>query len=190
MRPFLESHAGAGGNERPGSAAAGAYSPAAAGAAGNSNWVHNLWIQFEVFKAAVGTASALPATAAAVRDLERALRAELPRPRGTGISSRKTRLGPLQQRLRSRMQQRLRRAVLGKRAAKWELKRAKSSTLGGIVTLEALVSVCLAAPVVSSRALVRAFRDVKGLTSDFCNRSTGNQTPPRILITSTPVAKV
>ena len=81
----------------------------------------------------------------------------------------------MQQRAQRQMQQKLRRAVAGKRAAEGELKRQKSSKLGGIVTLETLVSVCLAAPVVSSRALVRAFRDVKGLTSDFCARSTMTQ---------------
>ena len=46
------------------------------------------------------------------------------------------------------------------------------SKFGGVVTLECLVNVCLAAPIVSSRALVRAFRDVKGLDSDFLSRPT------------------
>ena len=138
------------------------------------NWAQGIWVKFEGLKAAVGTAEMLPDTAAAMVQLEAALTAEVPRKSGRYGSNRskKARLGPTQRRQMQLMTQKVRRAVQGKKKAITDLRNHVKSKFGGVVTLECLVNVCLAAPIVSSRALVRAFRDVKGLDSDFLSRST------------------
>ena len=87
-------------------------------------------------------------------------------------TARKRNMGRCRKKHMRLVQQKLRRAVKGKEEARKELHRQNSSKVGGVVTLECLVKVCLAAPIVSSRALVRAFRDVNGLDKEFVSRPT------------------
>ena len=111
------------------------------------NWAQGIWVKFEGLKAAVGTAEMLPDTAAAMAQLEAALTAEVPRKSGRYGSNRskKARLGPTQRRQMHLMTQRVRRAVQGKKKAITDLRNHVKSKFGGVVTLECLVNVCVAA---------------------------------------------
>ena len=120
----------------------------------------HVWVCFERLKVLVGARQhGLTRTMAALGNMQACLSAELPRRRWR---TWKRRLDPGAKREVTNAKRRAVRAQTACAKAQQALNNCTESKAGGILTMDWLVRVCLASPIVSNRSLAKAFMDIAG----------------------------
>ena len=133
-----------------------------------ANWAKTVRLRFEQLRQDVGVSEEHPRILEAIAQLGLALDDELPG--GAGGGKRRKRC-VLHEGFVRNLRNKLTRLQASRDEAKAALKAQTQSTQGkvsGFLTIDCLVKVCLASPMVSSWALYRAFRDVKWVGRDAC----------------------
>lgn len=127
-----------------------------------------VWLCFERLKVLVGAKQhGLPRTMAALGTVQSSLSSELPRHKWR---TWKRRLDPGAQKEVQNAKRRAVRAQAACTKAKQVLKNCTESKARGILTMDWLVRVCLASPIVSNRSLAKAFMDIAGQDKTVVSR--------------------